>query len=140
MPLVYILCNDFLTSIIYLLLSFMWQRNMKAKQHIQSTKNTKDVNTMPTPSPDQFVMQTIVPFFALTQQQDKDTLRHAIAKIPNIEKIDTTLPECTNFIFDEFESASNMVTQLQQDCPSIMESEDIFIETMKSIYQRVVNT
>jgi hypothetical protein len=115
----------------------MWQRNMRAKKESQVPRDNKEENILLPPSVDQFVLQTIVPLFKIHYSPDAQQRSQEIAQIPNIDKLDPTLPASTSFIFDEIESATNMVTQLQQDCPSIMQNEDAFIATMRQIFKQL---
>jgi hypothetical protein len=50
--------------------------------------------------------------------------------IPNIDKIDTSLPLVTTFVFDETESVYALVAQLAQDCPMVMQTKQRFLDCL----------
>jgi hypothetical protein len=50
--------------------------------------------------------------------------------IPNIDKIDTSLPLVTTFVFDETEYVHALVAQLAQDCPMVMQTRQRFLSCL----------
>jgi hypothetical protein len=46
----------------------------------------------------------------------------------------------TNFVFEETESVRNMLQQLKQDCPSVMQDKGSFLRCMGDVFDTVVST
>ncbi len=64
------------------------------------------------------------------EEREEETKEKSITEfqfIPNIDKIDTSLPLVTTFVFDETESVHALVAQLAQDCPMVMQTKQRFL-------------
>jgi hypothetical protein len=78
---------------------------------------------------------TLLPFFqGLLEGRAAEDLA---AALPHADAFDATLPESTCFVFDEEESARNMVAQILQDCPALAATRDGFLARMAAIYDRL---
>lgn len=84
-------------------------------------------------SAEDFLIHTIIPFFQNTPPKSKEQEKKVTA-LPYADQLDTALPQLTSFVFDELESAKSMIAQLQQDCPGITASREVFIEHVGRIY------
>lgn len=81
---------------------------------------------------DELLSRTLLPLFEhVARGGDAADLRQ---RLPHADILDTALPPATSFIFDERESARNMISQLQQDCPSITASRGQFLALMGELY------
>lgn len=49
--------------------------------------------------------------------------------------VDPALPAFTSFVFDEAESARNMLAQLCQDCPELTRDREAFLEHVRGVLE-----
>lgn len=83
-------------------------------------------------SVEELFAKTLLPLFQ-ARIDGADTEQIAL-QVPFSDRLDISFPETTSFIFDEYESARNMIAQLKQDCPRITKDKAVFIAYMGDIY------
>lgn len=83
-------------------------------------------------SAEELLSGTLLPLFrGLAEGRSAEELAPTL---PHAEALDLSLPESTSFVFDEEESARNMVAQILQDCPALAATRAGFLERMAAIY------
>lgn len=81
-------------------------------------------------SVDEFLTGVLLPLF--------DAAARGAPPEPGGDLLDPSLPPATSFIFDERESARNMIAQLCQDCPTIASSRDTFLAHAAEMYDSLL--
>lgn len=69
-----------------------------------------------------------------TARGGKDTDFETRHDIMYIDKLDTSLPPYTSFGFDEHETVMNLMKQLEQDCPQLMQCKAAFLQVLGDAY------
>lgn len=76
------------------------------------------------------LLQTIIPLFGKRRPQDRKN-------VPYADRIDDSMPRYTVFTIDENEAARQLVSQMKQDCPTLMRNRDSFMGCMEAIYHEL---